>query len=133
MKNRLDVAKLTENSYEERPFKKHPRYHDYRNLNFISFLLLIIRLFFRNNVFQLYERARREGHRNRSLRSLTLPSILKKFSKVQKWTKNRLICTAVFEHVINVIVPKRGSDDRQKVNMRHLQILKFCNLRVLCQ
>ena len=64
MKNRLDVAKLTENSYEERLSKKHPRYHDNRNLNFISFLLLIIRLFFRNNVFQLYERARRVGHKN---------------------------------------------------------------------
>ena len=42
--------------------------------------------------------------------------------------KNRLICTAVFEHVIHVIVPKTVSDDRQKVSTRSQKLSDFWSI-----
>ena len=44
------------------------------------------------------------------------PSIFEKFSKVKKWTENRLIIFLIFYHVISVMVPKVVSSDRNKVS-----------------
>ena len=64
-----------------------------------------------------------------------VPHVIPWFLKNSQSSKNRLICTAISDHVIHVMIPKTVSNDSQEVStMCDSNIfLKFRNLRILCQ